>query len=370
VILADVIESLVEERGLDKEKVVGIVCEGIKVAYAKKFPRLAFDVLFNKKTGALEVFAEKKVVSSVHDDDIEVSLRRAKIIDTNAQVDDMIKVPFEEQVGRIEILTAKQIIAGKIRDLEQQALVDEFADKKGSIISGVVHKREKSGFSVKIGDALALLPKENSIPTELLRIGYPVKALLKEVLGVAKGDYQLILDRASSDFVKKLLEMEIPEVFEGLVEVKKIVRTPGYKTKAVVASTSKEIDPVGTCVGVGGARIKPILRELGQEKIDLIEWTDSLEMFVKNSLKPAEIDKVEVFEDEGRAVVWLAEDQRSVAIGKLGQNIILASRLTGLDIQLQDVSSEKEREDLFISHDDDSQEENLQNFEKEESEES
>ena len=145
------------------------------------------------------------------------------------------------------------------------------------------------------------------------------------------------MDRASCDFVKGLIEVEIPEVFEGLVEIKKIVRAPGYKTKAILASTSKDIDPVGTCVGVGGARIKPILRELGQEKIDLIEATDSTEDLVRNSLKPAEIDKVEVVGDR-KAIVWLAQDQRSYAIGKMGQNIALASKLVGLDIQLQDIS--------------------------------
>lgn len=369
-ILADVIESLVEERGLDKEKVVAIVCDGIKVAYLKKFPSVVFEIVYNKKTGALEIFGAKKIVTSVHDEDAEISLRRAKTLDTKAQVGDVIQVPFEEHVGRIEILTAKQIIAGKIRDLEQQVVFDEYNDKKGLIISGVVHKREKNGFSVKLGDNMALLPKENSIPTELLRIGYPVKALLKEVLAVARGDFQLILDRASSDFVKKLLELEIPEVFEGLVEVKKIVRIPGYKTKAVVASSSKDIDPVGTCVGVGGARIKPILRELGQEKIDLIEATDSIETLVRYSLKPAEIDKVEIQDDENKAVVWLAEDQRSVAIGKMGQNIMLASRLTGLDIQLQDLSSGRGKDALFINEIHGQDDEPVPNLEKNDSNES
>ena len=153
-----------------------------------------------------------------------------------------------------------------------------------------------------------------------------------------------------------MLEIEIPEVFEGIVEVKGIVRIAGYKTKAIVVSGSKEIDPVGTCVGVGGSRIKPILKEIGQEKIDLIEWTDSLEELVKNSLKPAEIDKVELVEEK-RAVVWLAEDQRSLAIGKMGQNIMLASRLTGVEIQLQDVVAEKESVSIELEDGDGGQEE-------------
>lgn len=336
--LADVIESLVEERGLDRDKVTEIVCEGIRLAYEKKFPLVTFDVHFSKKTGELDIFARKRVVASAVDADKEISIRQARMVAPAASLDEEISVPFTEPIGRIEILAAKQIIAGKIRGLEQLAVYSEFKDRQGDIVSGVIHKRERSDWVVKIGDVLALLPKENTIESEAFKIGYPVRMLLKEVLPVARGDYQLILDRASTDFVKKLIELEIPEVFEGIVEIKKIVRKAGYKSKLIVASSSREIDPVGTCVGVGGARIKPILREIGQEKIDLIEENESLEQLVRDSLKPAQIDNVEVFEEDEKAVVWLAQDQRSLAIGKMGQNIQLASKLVELEIQLQSQS--------------------------------
>lgn len=335
--LSDVIEGLVEERGLDREKIVSVICDGMKAAFVKKFPQTNFAVSFNKKSGSLEVFSEKNVVASVTDEEKEISLRKSKSINPDAQIGDVIMVPFDEPIGRIEILMVKQLIANKIRELESFAVFNDFKDKQGSILIGVVHKHERNGMAIKIGDVPALLPKDNAIPGEILKVGNPIKVLLKEVLSTPKWDYQLILDRASCDFVKSLIEVEIPEVFEGLVEIKKIVRAPGYKTKAILASTSKDIDPVGTCVGVGGARIKPILRELGQEKIDLIEATDSIEDLVRNSLKPAEIDKVEVVGDK-RAIVWLAQDQRSYAIGKMGQNISLASKLVGLDIQLQDIN--------------------------------
>lgn len=334
--LTDVIEGLVEERGLDREQITAIVCEGIVAAYEKKYPGLIFSVEFNKKTGALEIFSEKEVLATVSDPEIEISVRKAKAFKADAEIGDFIFVPFEEPIGRIEILAAKQIIASKIRGLEQLAVYEEFKDKQGAIVTGVINKRERAGFAVKIGDVMALLPQENFVPGENIRVGFNVKALLSEVLQSARSDYQLILDRASAEFVKGLIELEIPEVFEGVVEIKKIVRRPGYKTKAIVSSSSKDIDPVGTCVGVGGARIKPILRELGQEKIDLIEFTDSLEHLVKNSLKPAEIDKVEM-DGDTRAIVWLAQDQRSLAIGKQGQNISLASQLTGVNIQLQEL---------------------------------
>ncbi len=335
--LTDVIDSLVEERGLDREKVVAIVCEGISAAYSKKYPGVTFYVTYNKKTGNLDVASDKEVVAVVTDEDFEITLRRAKTVDQTAALGVILQVPFEEPVGRIEILTAKQMIASKIRDLEQLAIYEEYKDKEDTIVTGMVHKRERAGYAVSVGEVLAILPFENVIPQEVVRIGHPVRALLKEVYQVARGDYQLVLDRVSGDFVQRLLEIEIPEVFEGLVEIQTVVRIPGYKTKIIVASNRKEIDPVGTCVGVGGARIKPILRELGQEKIDLIQATDSMEKLVRYSLKPAEIDRVEVM-DGGKVTVWLAPDQRSYAIGKMGQNINLASKLVGLEIQLQDLA--------------------------------
>ncbi|MFC1894425.1 transcription termination factor NusA [Candidatus Dependentiae bacterium] len=352
--LSAVIEGLVEERGLDKEKVVEVVCEGVLSAFMKKFPDSILSALYNKKSGEVEVYAEKNIVSHVVSPFDEISLRKARAFDSNAEIGNSINVPIEQKdVGRIEILAAKQFIASRIRSLEQDAVYKEFIEKKGTVISGIVHKRERIGFVVKVGDVMAILSSENCIPLENIRIGHPIRALLKDVLAVAKGDYQLILDRVSADFVKSLLEIEIPEVFEGIVEIKKIVRIAGYKTKVIVISTSKEIDPVGTCVGVGGSRIKPILRELGKEKIDLIEWVDSTEDLVKISLKPAEVDKVELVSDN-KAVVWLAEDQRSIAIGRKGQNILLASKLTGVEIQLQDVISspggfDKNEEEVFLA---------------------
>lgn len=333
--LTQVISTLVDERGLEREKIIEIVCEGVCAAYQKKFPELELEVAFNNKSGAAEVFVKKTAVQSVKDEDKEISLRKAKVIKPKAKVGEIINVPFEQKVGRIEILAAKQIIANRIRQVEQLAVYNEFKDKEGTIIGGMAHKRERGGLVVKVGDNMAFIPKSGLIPNEAIRIGHPIRVLVKEVASVSRGGYQIILDRASAEFVKKLIGLEIPEVFEGIVEIKKIVRTPGYKTKVIVMSHSKEIDPVGTCVGVGGARIKPILKELGQEKIDLIEWTDSIEDLVKESLKPAEIDKVEMVESE-RAMVWLAQDQRSLAIGKMGQNIMLASRLTQVDIQLQE----------------------------------
>jgi len=210
---------------------------------------------------------------------------------------------------------------------------DEFKDKEGSIVHGVVHKCERSGTVVKLHDVFAFLPKSLTIPGEKCAVGFTIRALLKEVLPQPRNENQLILDRVSPEFLRALFELEVPEIFEKLVEIKKIVRRPGYKSKVLVVSHDSNIDPVGTCVGVGGVRIKPILKELGGERIDVLEWKDSAELMIKDALKPADIRRVELVDSE-TANVWLDEDQRSLAIGKMGQNIGLASQLVGVNINL------------------------------------
>jgi N utilization substance protein A len=312
-------------------------------AYNRKYPNLPLKVEYNKANGTTDVLIEKKVVASVEDADLEISLKKARNIDKNRKVGDKMWVPFEGTIGRIEILKARQVIASQIRKIEASLIYNEFKEKQGEIVHGVIHKCERGGTIVKIDDTMALLPKSLTPAGDKCIVGYAIRALLKEVLEEPRNDYQLILDRTSDDFLRRLFELEIPEIFERLVEIKGIVRAPGYKAKIIVASNDSNIDPVGTCVGVGGSRIKPILKELGTEKIDVIPWTESKEALVKQALKPAQIDRVELI-DNTSAHVWLNEDQRALAIGKMGQNISLASRLTGLNIQLmqKDVSNLKE----------------------------
>ena len=332
--LADVIDELVEERGLSRDLLEGIVCEGILAAYQKRYPDLALKINYDVPSDIVQVLVEKEVVASLEDEDIQLSLKKARFINKEAVLGDKIWVLFEGPIGRVEILRARQVIASKIRAVEAAVIHDQFKDKEGTIVYGVVHKAEHGGYVVKIEDTLAFLPKSLSIPGEKLAVGFPVRALLKEVLIEPRRENQLILDRLTELFLQRLFELEIPEVFEKLVEIKKIVRTAGYKSKIAVISNDSNIDPVGTCVGVGGSRIKPILKELGSEKVDIVVWSDDLESLVKDSLKPAEIDRVQLVDGGKAAKVWLNEDQRSLAIGKMGQNIALAARLTGIDIQL------------------------------------
>lgn len=332
--LADVIDELVEERGLEKEALGAIVCEGMLAAYQRKYPELALKVEEDSATGNLAVLIQKTVVSSVEDDFTQVSLKKARNVEKNIAIDEQLWLPFEGTIGRVEVLRARQVIASKIKQVEARVVYDLFKNKQGHIVIGTVHKAERNGVSVKLGDVYAFLPYSLSIPGEKFAVGYTIRALLKEVLLEPHGDNQLILDRISPEFLEALFGLEIPEVFEKLVEVKKIVRAPGYKSKVAVFSHDRNIDPVGTCIGVGGSRIKPILKELGGETIDVFLWSDSLPLFVKNSLKPAAIDRVEMDLDNTIARVWLNEDQRSFAIGKGGQNISLASQITGVNIQL------------------------------------
>lgn len=340
--LSLVIDELVEEKGLDRSLLSSIICEGILAAYQKKYPELVLNVVHDKKSDEIAVTVQKKVVANVEDPDKEISLKKAHFVDKKIDLGGDLWLPFDGTIGRIEILRAKQIIAGKIRSIEAEAIFKQFKDKEGHLVHGIIHKCERGGVTVKLQDTMAFLPRSLSIPTDKCIVGYAICALLKEVLPEPRNENQLILDRASELFLLRLFEAEIPEVFEKIVEVKKIVRLPGYKAKVAVSSHDANIDPVGTCVGVGGARIKPILKEIGGEKIDVIAWSDSLETLVKSALKPAEINRVEVI-DDGSVNVWLDDDQRSLAIGKMGQNILLASRLTGVNIHLvQPVSQKRE----------------------------
>ena len=332
--LADVIDELVEERGLEKQSLSAIVCEGMLAAYQRKYPHLALRVEEDSTTGDLVVLAQKTVVNVLDDELAEISLKKAKNIDKDISLGQQLWLPFEGKIGRVEVLRARQVIASKIKNIEAHSIYEQFKNKRGQIIIGTVHKTERNGVLIKFGDVYAFLPHSFSIPGEKFIVGYTIRALLKEVLLEPQGDNQLILDRISAEFLEALFKLEIPEVFENLVEIKKIVRTPGYKSKVAVFSHDKNIDAVGTCVGVGGSRIKPILKELHGETIDVFLWNESLPIFVKNSLKPAIVDRVEMSSDNTIAQVFLNEDQRSFAIGKGGQNIFLASQITGVNIQL------------------------------------
>lgn len=331
--LHSVISELVDEKGLKQSDLNLIIQEGILAAYNKKYPESVFKIEIGK-SDTIGVQIEREVTSDVQDEVNQISLRKARFIDKSVQVGDKIWIDFDGAIGRVEILKAKQVIAHKIKEIEAQGVYDEFIDRQGSIVQGTIHKCEQSGVTVMLRDTLAFLPRSYSVPTERYAPGRPIRALLKEVRAEYHSNGQLILDRASSEFLVKLLELEIPEIYDKLIEIKSAARKAGYKSKIIVASHDSNIDPVGTCVGVGGGRIKPILKELGGEKIDVISWVNSREELVKNALRPAEVNRVEINKEGTKATVWLSEDQRAFAIGKMGQNISLAAELIHMEIEL------------------------------------
>lgn len=347
--LHNVISELVDEKGLKKSDLNEIIKEGILAAYLKKYPEAVLRIDFDK-IGGVVVEIQKIVVTDPENELTQISLRKARFIKKDIQLDEAMWLPFEGTIGRVEILKAKQVIASRIRDVEALSVYNEFIDKQGSIVHGTVHKCEHSGTTVMLRDTMAFLPRSCSIPGERHVAGRPIKALLKDVYSDFRSGGQLILDRASGDFLVKLLELEIPEIYDKLIEIKAVARKAGYKSKIIVASHDLNIDPVGTCVGVGGGRIKPILKELFSEKIDVISWVNSKEELVKNALRPAEVNKVEIVGQE--ANVWLSEDQRAFAIGKMGQNISLAAELLNLNIHLISSSSSSSDSIAFIDDQD------------------
>jgi len=347
--LNKVIAELVDEKGLDQALLQSIICEGIQAAYAKKYPYITLRVSINKKTEELLIEVQKEVVTTVENPEVEISTKKAVGIQKNAKAGDLIWIPFEEPIGRVEILKARQLIAAKLKDIEAQFIYKQFEDKIGTIVQGVIHKHEFSGTLVTVRDTMAFLPKSLSIPGEKYIAGRPIRALLKEVHQEYRSNGQLILDRSSAEFLARLLEFEIPEIYDKLIDIKAIARRAGYKSKVIVAQSDSNIDPVGTCIGVGGSRIKPILKELNGEKIDIFSWSNSKEDLVALALRPAEINRVEIVDDKV-ARVWVSDDQRALAIGKNGQNISLASELLGYEIELISSGDRVEEIDLEVNH--------------------
>lgn len=349
--LSKVIAELVDEKGLDQSLLRHVIQEGLLAAYSKKYPEATLRVSVNDNSEGFVVEAEKLVVSKTDTPLQEITLKKAQHIKKNVKLDDTIWVLFEEPIGRVEILKARQVIATMLKDIEANTVYEAFKDKEGSIVQGTIHKHEQNGTLVMLQDTLAFLPRSLSIPTEKYIAGRPIRALLKTVHQEHRSNGQLILDRASGDFLKCLLELEIPEIYDRLIEIKAVARRAGYKSKVIVAQNDPNIDPVGTCIGVGGGRIKPILKELGGEKIDVFSWSNSKDELVAMALRPAEVNKVEIVE-EGRARAWVSEDQRALAIGKMGQNIGLASELLDVDIELVSSGEGLSEVDMRSDHQD------------------
>ena len=347
--LIAVIEQIGREKGIDPE-VLFEALESALVSASKKGKgggenlRMQID----RKTGELKVFCRKKVVAEVTDSDQEISVEDARALNPAAELEDELEQELPRQeFGRIAAQTAKQVILQRVRDAERDRIYSDFADKEAQIVRGIVHRIEKRNVIVEVGKAEAILPEREQIPVERYTPGDRVRAFVLEVRRSAKGP-QITLSRTHPGYLARLFETEIPEIQEGIVLVKAAAREAGERAKVAVASTKRDVDPIGACVGLRGTRIQVISRELKGEKIDIIEWSQDPATFVARALSPAKVSSVTISEpEEGEeqvaALVVVPDNQLSLAIGKKGQNARLAAKLTGMRI---DIKSESELAEL------------------------
>ncbi|HKY72720.1 MAG TPA: transcription termination factor NusA [Nitrospira sp.] len=333
--LISVIDEIGRQKGIDKTKVIGAIEAALQTAAKKRFGQAEnIQVEIDSKTGEISVVSKKTIVESVSNPKAEISLKEARTFDSEAEIGDEIGSLIEmDELGRIAAQTAKQVIFQKVREAEWEAVQKEYSTRQGDLVNGIILGMERRNYLVDLGKTEAILPIQEQIPRETYRRGDRVKAMLLEVRRTPK-DVQVILTRSHPQFVSKLFELEVPEVMEKIVEIKAVVREPGDRTKIAVTSREKAVDPVGACVGIKGSRVQAVVRELRGEKIDIITWTSDPRVFIAEALNPATIEKVGVDEEKKSALVVVADSQLSLAIGKNGQNVRLAARLTGWKIDI------------------------------------
>jgi N utilization substance protein A len=333
--LIAVIEQIGREKGIDPEKVVQAVEAALQTAASKRHGgNENIQVRLDRKTGEIEAVALKTIVEAVADPLREIALAEAQQLDPEAELGDEIgQMLAMEDLGRIAAQTAKQVIFQRVREAEVEAVYREFHGRENAIVSGVVMGQERRNYIIDLGKTEAVLPVQEQVPRENFRRGDRIRALLAEVRSAAKG-HQLILSRSHPEFVSKLFALEVPEIGEGIVQIKGVVREAGDRTKFAVVSRNSAVDPVGACVGVKGSRVQAVVRELRGEKIDIIPWSEDPRIFIGEALSPAVVEKVGTNEVEHSAIVVVADQQLSLAIGKKGQNVRLAAKLTGWKIDL------------------------------------
>ncbi len=333
------ITQLCNDRGLSKEVVIQAVEHALVSAYKRNFGGgQNISAQIDPTTGKVKIFALKTVVDEVRDRRLEISLQEARAYDPMAQVGSTIKIESTpNDFGRIAAQAAKQVIMQRIREAERDALYQQFAQREGEIVLGTVHSVDRQNITVNLGKVEAQMPQSEQIPTERYRPNQKIRAYIVEVNKTARGP-QILLSRTHRNFLRRLFELEVPEIFQGLVEIKAIAREPGSRSKIAVAALQDGIDPVGACVGQRGIRIQAIVNELNGEKIDVVEWSPDPTKFIANALSPAKVVSVELYEDENGdkvANVVVEHKQLSLAIGKEGQNARLAAKLTGWRIDIK-----------------------------------
>ncbi len=357
-------DELEKTEGIKKDVLMESIEQALVNAYKKNYEcnDENIKIVMDKLDGKMKVYQEKTVVEDVQDDKKEISLDEAKKINSNYKVDDVVEFELlPKKFGRIAAQTAKQIITQKIREASRDMIFNEFDSKKGEIIVGQIQKVTGKAIIIDLGKIEGIMSKKEQIPTETYNVNDKIKACVISVEKGAKGSVQVVLSRASTKFVEKLFKIEIPEIDDGVIEIKAISREAGSRSKVAVFSPNPNIDPVGSCVGQKGIRIQNIINELNGEKIDVIEWNEDPSIFISAALLPAKVMAVDVKEEEKFAQVIVPDDQLSLAIGKGGQNAKLAARLTNWKIDIKSESQfrellEKQQEEAEIEQEDDNQE--------------
>ena len=333
--LIQIIEQMSKEKRISKESLIETLESALLSAARKKYGiNTNMNIKIAPNTGEITLTALKKIVQKVANTKEEISLAEAKKIDASKGIGDEIIAPVAiDDFGRIAAQTAKQVLFQKVREAEREVIYDEYKDKVGQIVSGIVIRKEKGNYYIALGRAEAVLPMKDTLPNETLKRGETIRLYIEDVKVTQKGPV-ISLSRTHPNFVAELFKMEIPEIYEGLVVIKNIVREAGDRTKLTVYSKNPQVDPVGACVGIKGTRVQSIVRELKGERIDIIPWTDDLRMLIAKALSPASVEKIGINEEGKSAMVVVSDQQLSVAIGKKGQNVRLAMKLTGWDIDI------------------------------------
>lgn len=341
------IESLEKEKGISKEVLFEALEVALVSAYKRNFQSApAVRVEIDRDTGEIAVFSQLKVVEDVELDQQEVNLYEARVYDPRCQIGDIVEMEVTpKEFGRIAAQTAKQVVIQRIREAERELIYESFVDRTEEIITGLVRRFEQRNVIIDLGRTEAILPVDEQIPHERYRQGERVKTFIADVKKTTKGP-QIIVSRTHTGFLKRLFEMEVPEIYEGIVEIKAIAREAGHRSKLAVLSNNKDIDPVGACVGPKGSRVQAISNELKGEKIDIVKWSEESEEYIANALSPAKVSSVILDSDNKTATVVVPDSQLSLAIGKEGQNARLSAKITGWKI---DISSETQFTEKSLS---------------------
>jgi N utilization substance protein A len=342
--LALAVRTIAEEKNLPEETVLSVIEQAIAAAWRRDNGERDQEVRseFNMNDGTATVYVGREVVEVVGSDAHEISLADAKKVKKDAELGDIIEEKHEvTSFGRVAAQTAKQVVLQRLREAEREVVLEEFEDKIGTVVTGTVQRVEPRVVRVEIGKANGIIPQSEQIQSEYYSVGSRIKVFIKDIERDNRGP-QLILSRGNTEFIEYLFRQEVPELETGAVEIKGIAREAGRRTKLAVASTVPGVDPVGTFVGGHGTRVQAVMNEVGdQEKIDIVPYDATIETYIKNALAPAEVVKVVINEKDKRATVHVNEDQQSIAIGRGGQNVRLASHLTGYELDIEQAAPAK-----------------------------